>query len=120
MGGSGGAVTGAPGTLTLTVDNLADADGKVVIASVLEGTDKLGGVCMTINGDPGSASQVVSEVDAIDVCDIGPEVELPGGLVSVRAGIYSEGTPAPEECLAMNVVVDGDTEVQLGAFGPCN
>jgi hypothetical protein len=124
MGGSGGSgaaggdVSGEPGTLTISVSGLTGADGKVVIASLLDGGEKLAGTCMTIAS--GSATQVAAQVDAIDVCELGDDVELPGGALSLRAGLYTEGTPAPEGCLAIDVVVDGDTEFELPAFGTCN
>jgi hypothetical protein len=118
-GGSGGIPTGAPGELTIEIVDLAGADGKTVIVSALEGQTKVGGICVELSGDPASATETVGDIPGSNPCNVGSPVELSGGLVTLRGGLYSAGVPAPEMCLAQNVVVDGDTTVTLGAFQAC-
>lgn len=117
-GGTGGVPTGDPGELTIDIVDLAGADGKTVIVSVLEGDTKMGGICVQMSGDPASASEVVGAV-ADNPCAVGAPVTLSGGLATLRGGLYTSGMLAPELCLIQDVVVDGDTTVTLNPFLDC-
>lgn len=118
--GSGGQLVGGgdPGELTIDIVDLAGADGKTVIVSVLEDDTKLAGICVELSGDPASASSVAGVVGG-DPCAVGDPVELSGGVFTLRAGLYTPGNAGPELCLAQDVLVDGDTTVDLGAFQAC-
>jgi len=129
-GGDGGATGGSggqggqpitEGKITISASDLADANGKRLIATVLDqGTsDQLGAVCENIAGNPGSASGVVSVADAMDVCDLGAEVVFQPGTYDVSAGIYAQGQAAPELCAATTVTVGGDVTVTLSSFSSC-
>ncbi len=117
--GSGGQLIGGgdPGELTIEVNDLAGVDGKTLIVSVLKGDTKEGGICVALSGDPASASEIAGTVGD-NPCNVGDPVTL-AGVYTLRGGLYMSGAPGPEQCLAQDVLVDGDTTVELGAFGPC-
>ncbi len=120
-GGGEGGLPDTEGKITISASDLADANGKRLIASVLDqGTsDPLGAVCETIAGNPGSASGVVSVADGVDICDLGAEAVFQPGTYDVSAGIYAQGQAAPERCAAATVTVGGDVTVTLDSFSNC-
>jgi hypothetical protein len=105
-----------PGTITLTSSAISGQSGKILLAFVTSGSDRLARACVPINSDSLELSGVVMTdiPEGDDPCGAEtPETTLEEGDYSLVAGVYVGGEQTPEAETTLSIQVAGNTTVAI-------
>jgi hypothetical protein len=121
--GSGGASSSGAGTLTVTIEDITGARGKVLVAMAFPQGGSAGGgpsaaVCGQITEDPQTLTLTFETPTAPNnPCMTDGEATLDAGTYSVDTSVFMPGSMTAEQCARFDVDLDGDTRVTAPALG---
>jgi hypothetical protein len=129
-GGSGGGSAdggpAGPGELTIAVEGVTDATGKILVIFVYPPGGNVGtamaGACMPVMASPFSGTDKIKARTAGSTtpCELETTAKVfDAGSQNVFAGVFSPGAMMPEKCAQTTVQIRGDTTLTLPALGSC-
>jgi len=112
----------ASGTVTMTA-TAEGSKGQTLIGFVWTGEadePPAAAICETLTSDKQTVTATLSQLNDKDPCNLSDPITFPGGEYAIFAGVFVAGKKFPILCTPpMTVTVDGDTEIDMPAMGPC-
>ena len=112
----------ASGTVTMTA-TAEGSKGHTLIGFVWTGEANeppAAAICQPLTSDKQTVTATLSQLNDKDPCNLSEAITFSGGEYAIFAGVFVEGEKFPILCTPpITVTVDGDTEIDMPAMGPC-
>lgn len=114
--GGGGAQGAMPGTIEVTVSDVADSEGLALLG-VTKTAALAAAFCEPVGATPFAHTELFHPHNDMDPCTEEPDAQVfPPGDYNLAVGTIMGGSKTYERCVALAVTVDGDQQVTAPPF----